>query len=131
MSATFEEQIEADCSVLLIRALLGQTVAAFGEDGLGLHGKNDLAIFYQIEDIDLTIMMNDDEPFGIVSLKPENYNASKFGHIYTDQNFLISIRKLLTDHHIDPTCIEYSEFDLQGDDYVSFDLDVVKLLDWA
>lgn len=133
MSATFEQQVEADCSVLLIRSLLGQTVAAFGEDGLGQHGRNDLAIHYVLEDIDLTVMVDSvtDEPFGVLSLKPENYHSSKFGHIMTDQNFLISVRKLLADHHIDPTCIEYSELDLQGDDYVSFDLDVVKLLDWA
>jgi hypothetical protein len=131
MSATFEQQIEADCSVLLIRALLGQTVAAFGEDGLGKHGRNDLAIHYTIEDIDLVIVIDDDEPLGQVALKLENYDASKFGHIMTDQNFLISVRKILTSQHIDPTCLEYSEFDMQGDDFVSFDLDVVKLLDWA
>jgi hypothetical protein len=131
MSATFEQQVEADCSVLLIRALLGQTVAAFGEDGLGKHGKNDLAIRYMLEDIDLTIMLDDDEPFGVVSLKPEGYDYTKFGHIATDQNFLLSVRNLLSAHHIDPTCIEYSEIDLQGNDYVTFDLDVVKLLDWA
>lgn len=131
MSATFEQQIEADCSVLLIRALLGQTVAAFGEDGLGKHGKNDLAIHYVIEDIDLVIVIDDDEPVGQVAVKLQGYDAAKFGHIVTDQNFLISLRKLLAAHHIDPTCIEYAEFDMQGDDFVSFDLDVAKLLDWA
>lgn len=131
MSATLEQQIEADCSVLLIRALLGQQVAAFGEDGLGKYGRNDLAIFFKIEDLDLTVAMDEGEPLGMVSVKPEGYNAASFGHIVTDQNFLISMQNLLKAHFIDPTCISYSDIDLQGDDYVSFDLDVVKLLDWA
>jgi len=132
MSATFEQQVEADCSVLLIRALLNQTVAAFGEDGLGKYGKNDLAIHYVIEDIDLVVSIDDDdEPLGMVSLKPKGYDAATYGPIVTDQNFLISVRKLLSAHHIDPTCIEYSEIDVQGKDYVAFDLDIVKLLDWA
>lgn len=132
MSTALEREIEADCSVLLIRSLLSQKVSAFGEDGLGKHGKNDRAMFYKIEDIDLDIIVDDTgEPFGTVCLKLEGYDSNQFGHIFTDQNFMIAIQALLKDHHIDPSSLEYSDLCLQGDDYVSLDINIPNLLDWV
>lgn len=132
MSTVLEREIEADCGILLIRSLLGKSVVAFGEDGLGNHGRNDLAVFYSVEDIALDVVMDDDgEPYGTILLKLSGYDASQFGHICSDTNFMISVRSLLKDQHIDPDCLKYSDIDLQGDDFVSLDIDVVKLLDWA
>lgn len=132
MSASLEKQIEADCSVLLIRALLGRNVAAFGEDGLGKYGTSSLAQFFTIEDIDLDVVIDqNDDIVGAVSLKLAKYKSSQVGHICTDLNFMISVKKLLADHHIDPACVQYSDLCLHGEDYVSLDIDVERLLDWA
>ena len=124
--------IEADCSVLLLRSLYQKTAVAFGEDGCGKHGTCDRPQYYKIEDIDVDINLGlNDEPLGMFALKLEGYESKEFGHICSDQNFLISIRKLLLDDHIDPDCITYAALEMQGDDYVAFDFDVGLMLDWA
>ena len=132
MTIPLEAMIEADCSVLLLRALYQKTAVAFGEDGLGKHGTCDRPQYYKIEDIAIDIALDDDdEPMGIVSLALEGYNSKDHGHICTDQNFLISVRNFLIGDHIDPTCVEYAELDVQGEDFVTLNLDVGLLLDWA
>lgn len=128
----FREEIEADCSVLMLRALYQKTLVAFGADGLGKYGKCDMPQYYDVEDIAVDVSIDEDDiPIGFVSLKLDGYDATKFGHICSDQNFLISIRKLLIADHIDPACISYSDVEFQGDDFVTFDLDIPLLLDWA
>lgn len=132
MSASVLQVIESDCSILMLRALLEKQVVAFGDDGLGKHGRCDQPQYFTIEDVQVDVLdPEDDEIYGIVFLKLLGYNSSKFGDICTDQNFLISIQKLLSAHHIDPACLTYGEIDIQGTTFVAMHLNVGLLLDWA
>lgn len=125
--------IEADCATLLLRALLNQTVAAFGDDGLGKHGTCPIPQYYKIVDVDVTIGMDivDSGVVGWVRLLLDSYDSADHGHIFTDKNFLISIRKLLQEHHIDQGSVKYGEISDQGENFVTLELDVGLLLDWA
>jgi len=133
MSASLQDQIEADASVLLCRAFLHKQVCAFGDDGLGDHGRHYLAQYYKVEDIDVTVELNEDtgDAIGVVSFKLEGYDSNRFGHISTDRNFLIRCRELLAADHIDPNVLSYAILEMQGDDFVTMDIDVPLLLDWA
>lgn len=133
MAASLQDQIEADASVLLCRAFLHKRVCAFGDDGLGQFGRHSLAQHYTVEDIDVTVELNEEtgDAIGVVSFKLTGYDSSLFGHIMTDQNFLIRCRELLTADHMDPKCLSYAILEMQGDDFVSMDIDVPLLLDWA
>lgn len=132
MSSSFREMVEADCSVLLIRALLNKTLVAFGDDGLGKYGRSTYPKTFTVRDMDVDVILDDDgSPSCVATLYLTGYDAADVGHIYTDQNFLISVRSALKADHIDPSCIEYSELCLQGDSFVTFDVDVKLLLDWA
>lgn len=123
--------IEADCATLLLRALLNQTVAAFGDDGLGKHGTCPIPQYYKIVDVDVTIGIIDSEALGCVRLLLDSYDSADYGHIFTDKNFLISVQKLLKDHHIDPDSVKYGNLSDQGWNFVTLELDVGLLLDWA
>jgi hypothetical protein len=123
--------IEADCATLLLRALLNQTVAAFGDDGLGKHGTCPIPQYYKIVDVDVTIGIIDSEALGCVRLLLEGYDSADHGDIFTDKNFLISVRKLLQEHHIDQGSVKYGELVDQGENFVTLELDVGLLLDWA
>jgi len=133
MKTSIEQVLEADCSVLLLRALFQQQVIAFGEDGLGKFGRNDRPKTFYVEDLDVEIVCDEygDDAQGFVMLKLQGYNSSDCGHVATDANMSISIRKLLVDQHIDPNCLTWAEECVQGNLYCTLEIDVSLLLEWA
>lgn len=132
MSASIAQVIEADCSVLLLRALLGKEVVAFGEDGLGKYGTSDRAHRFTIDDVQVDIELDDqDEPFGAAFIHLDGYHCDTVGDIVTDQNFLISLSKYLKAEHIDPACLKYAEIEIQGSNFVTMYIDIPTLLQWA
>lgn len=127
-----EKSIQEDVEILLVRALAGKTLAAFGEDGLGKHGTCDRAMFFAVDHLAAEIEIDmDDKVTGLVFISLDGYDSKTNGYICSDQNFLISLRKHLADHDIDPSCLEYADIDVQGNDYVVLEIDVIRLLDWA
>jgi hypothetical protein len=132
MPVTIKETIGADCGVLLFRALLNKSVSAFGEDGLGKYGKSDHPRFFDIADLDIDIAIDESGiPEGMLFINLADYDYQDVGHIATDRNFLICIREMLKAEHIDPECLSYSALDEQGENFVSMDIDIALLLDWA
>jgi len=127
-----ERELETDCSVLLLRSWFEKTIAVFGEDGFGKYGTNSMPLYFQIIDINVNLTMDeDDEPTCKVDLLLGGYDADVHGLIFTDQNFMISIKKLLVEQEIDPTCVSYASKEDQGASYVSLEVDVPTLLNWA
>lgn len=122
--------IEADCSILLFRALLDKHVVAFGDDGLGKYGRSEFSKAFTISDLEIFIDPQDNNT-GEVSLRLQEYDAADVGHIYTDQNFLISIGALLSTSNIGQKCLSYAGFESQGSNYVSLKIDVPTLLQWS
>lgn len=50
------------------------------------------------------------------------WNTEHDSLIYTDKNFRAELIKFLTDIGLDATDVGYSEYGMQGDDYVSLDV---------
>ena len=130
---TIEKQIEADVSVLMYRSFFEKEIHVFGEDGFGKYGRNDRAKTFKISDIkiDVSIDTNTSEVQGIVYLILDGYDENDCGLILSDQNAEISLRKLLKDEQIDPSCLTWADRSYQGKDYIVMFIDVPLLLDWA
>ena len=121
-----KKSIEDDCAILLTRSLLDKDVWAFGEDGLGKHGRSNMAFQFQIVDIDVCIIEFDDDTLTgkcLVSIKLDNYSSNTVGHICSDNNFMISIRKYLKDDFLDPECVSWAGIEMQGNNYASLYVD--------
>lgn len=98
-----------DVRILVERALLGKTVACFGEDGFGQHGRSDQPHHLTIEAIevittekwpDAVTMTFTIEVF--IAFPEDQYDGRKLC-VLTDRNFEISFGKLL-----DAECIDRS-----------------------
>lgn len=125
--------IEADCNILLKRALGGALVCAFGEDGFGRYGRHDQAMWFKVAIISSHFghTLKDGELGGIVQLWLLNYDADKVGHILTDLNFEICVRKLLSSAQIDPEVLSWPEdVNMQGNAFVAMEIDIPLLLGW-
>ena len=134
MIASFREVLEADTATLLCRALYSQPVVAFGDDGVGKYGRCSQPQTYTICDVDVDVEYDEDsgqDPTGLVVLTLAGYNSNQFGHVVTDQNLMIGLRKLLVAQHIDPSCLKWAPVDLQPEDGCTLFVDVPLLLDWA
>jgi hypothetical protein len=130
--ASVQQMVESDVSVLLLRALLGKTLVAFGDDGLGKHGRCDVPQYYEVQDLDICINLNeaDDTADGVVFISLTGYDAMRFGLILSDQNFLLSVRAALDAVGIDGSVLTYAEFAVQDQHDVAMAIDVKRLLDW-
>ncbi len=120
-----QETVEADCSVLLLRALMFKAIKAFGEDGDGKYGKNQFPIEFLVDD--MAVDVNDDLETGEVKIFLKNYDATQVGYIATDKNFVIGMNQYLEENYINPECLSYSPLNKQGRHFISFKLDVQKL----
>lgn len=126
--ASIQSVVEADCTILLMRALYKQPLVAFGDDGLGKYGKCSMPQTYTVDDVDVIVILEDNQ--GILGLVLDGYDAQKFGHIATDKNFMINVQQLLSAIGVDPTCVTYAPINRQGRNFVTFDFDIAKLLSW-
>ena len=118
-----------DAEILLTRALKGKSVSCFGVDGLGQHGTSDVAQTYAISRFDVDLFDIDAGfPGGLRTIYLDGYSASQFGHRSTDQNFKISLNKLLLDQHIDPECWDWAELVEQQEHAIVLELDFDKLI---
>jgi len=127
--------IEEDCQILLDRALLSKSICAFGEDGFGKHGRHERAMWFKIRSIDITIECDDDENpndvTGIASLKLEGYDSDAVGHIMTDHNFKICLDAFLKNGDIEPDTLTWpDDLEMQGDNFVTLNIDIGLLLGW-
>jgi len=128
--------IEEDVQILLDRALLSKSICAFGEDGLGKHGRHDRASWFKIKSVDITIECDEDDDYpeeiqGIASLKLEGYDSTVVGHIMTDHNFKICLDAFLKNTDIDPDSLTWpDDLEMQGDDFVTLNIDIGLLLGW-
>lgn len=123
-----------DCTVLLERALLGKTIAVFGEDGNGLHGRSDTPKFFVVESLRVELQPDNSSPSmfrGEVQIYLSGYSSDECGHICTDKNFDISIGELLAAASIDKSIFSWSDLSLQGRKSVNLTIDVPKLLGWV
>lgn len=132
--STLSYLIEADCAVLILRALLEKEVVAFGDDGLGKFGRSSIPKTFTITDIGIDVACDDqtgDDATCIAKLYLDGYHKDQVGHVVTDQNLMISIRKHLIDNAIDPNCVKYAELSEQGDNFCAVCFDVPLLLEWS
>jgi hypothetical protein len=69
--------------------------------------------------------VNDEGDFGelCVYFDTTSWDVNKDGLIYTDKLFLAELKKVLTEQGFDASGISYSEQGMQGDNYVSLDVD--------
>lgn len=125
---TLSMVIEEDCTVLLERALLRQTVCAFGEDGCGMHGKSDTPAFFDIVDIHVDVVELHAAVQAKASICLRGYNHNDVGHIQTDKNFDISFDAILKASNIPRNAFTWAPIDEQLQGCVTFYLDVTKLL---
>ena len=145
MIPDFSKLLQDDCDILLTRALLGKTVACFGEDGFGQFGTSTLAKHFTISRVETSIKVdqNLDIEKAEVTLSLDGYSGLHDGLLWTDQNFLISARGLLKAQCIDPKAIEWPpvtaetviDYDdtipTQGvDNTVTLLIDPKKIVDW-
>lgn len=130
--ASTQQLIESDVSVLLLRALLHETLVAFGDDGLGKHGRCDMPQYYEVADLNIIVDLNeaDDTATGVVFLALNGYDAMRFGLVLSDQNFLLSVQNCLERHGIDRSVLTYAAYGAQDRYSVALDIDVKRLLDW-
>jgi hypothetical protein len=131
---TISTLIEADCATLILRALLSKSVVAFGDDGLGKYGRSQIPRTFLIHNIDVDVECDDqtgDDATCTAKLYLEGFHKDDVGHVATDQNLLISLRQHLKDAEIDPSCIRFADYALQGDDYCTLHFDVQLLLQWS
>lgn len=125
MMIPIQESLEADCSVLLMRALMNKSIKTFGEDGDGKYGRSQYPLDFIVED--MAVDINSDLETGEVKLFLKDYASRKHGFIATDKNFVISMNNFLEENFIDPKCLSYSPINKQGYHFVSFLLNVPKL----
>ena len=134
MTTSVKMLIEEDCTVLLERALIRQTLCAFGEDGFGQHGRSDIPHYYDVVDLRVNIEADDDHQptvvSGTVSICLRGYDADKVGHIQTDRNFDISLNAALSAAGISTKSLMWAPIDEQAHGCVTFYLDVAELLGW-
>lgn len=82
--------------------------------------------------------VNEEEDFGELRVyfnaeAPSGWDIRKDGLIYTDSGFAAGLRQLLEKLGFTPAAaddVEYSEQGMQGDDYVSLDVDKAFLDEW-
>ena len=126
--------IEEDCIIALERALLGKTLCAFGEDGLGQHGRSDSPHYYDVVDVNVHIDADDDDSPTIVSggliVTLLGYDSNVTGHIMTDGNFDISLGDALEAAGLSRQCLAWAPLSAQGRSSVVFHIDVGELLEW-
>lgn len=134
MSTSVKMIIEEDCTLILERALLRQTLCAFGEDGFGLYGKSDTPVFYDVVDLRVDIEADDDHQptvvSGTVSICLRGYDADVVGHIQTDRNFDIALKVVLTAAGVSPKSLIWASINEQAHGCVTFYIDVAELLGW-
>jgi hypothetical protein len=122
--------LEEDSTALLERALLGETVCAFGEDGFGKHGKNSFASWYVVSGIDVNVV---DVPIvhGTVTITLHGYNSDVTGLVMTDKNLEISLGAHLKAAGIDAGSLEWQEdTDSQGTGSVTMNINFDLLFGW-
>lgn len=95
--------------------------------GDGLWSKVARAV--EIVDMRLTYV-SDDKDFGelCVYFNTANWDVERDGLIYTDRQFLAELNEFLFVHGL--TTVDYSEQGMQGDDYVSCDVDEAFISAW-
>lgn len=129
---TIVKQIEADCTILLRRALVSHVVSAFGDDGCGKHGRSSTPVFYTVSNVEVELGADDEDSptvlTGTAWIFLQGYDASKVGYILTDKNFEISIRQLLITESILPDALKWADISDQGECTVAMTVDVEKLL---
>lgn len=60
----------------------------------------------------------------------DTWDVSKDGLIYTDKRFMRELRDMLTQMGLDGNDVEYSEQGMQGDEYVSCDVEAAFIASW-
>ena len=77
----------------------------------------------QVTDMKLGFIDNDEEYGELrVYFNPETYPVKTLGLIYTDERFLLELRRLLRLHCFNADDVGYSEQGMQGRDFVSLDI---------
>jgi hypothetical protein len=82
----------------------------------------------------IEICYTDEElEYGIIKtfFKKSDWNPEKHGHIYTDRKWLADFRKLCNSIGLPGRDVEYTEWGLQGNDYVSLGVGKKFLKAWA
>lgn len=76
---------------------------------------------------------SEDKNFGElrVYFNPATWDISRHGLIYTDGKFLTELRLFLDSHGLPGSDVSYSEQGMQGDNYVSLDVEGFFLSSWA
>lgn len=78
-----------------------------------------------VEIVDMRLgYIADDKEFGelCVYFNDKHWDVNIDGLIYTDETFLNDLRQFLVLHNL-PATVDYSEQGMQGDDYVSLDVE--------
>lgn len=119
--------IGEDLYALFTRALLNQSIAAFGADGCGKYGTHPFAQYFKIEAITIDAYMDEDDHVdAFVNLHLENYSASQL-QMCTDKNAILSVQNLLSAAMIDRTSISWAPISRQQEKCICFSIDLKKL----
>lgn len=133
MNETMIREIANDCAILLRRALWGKSIACFGIDGFGIFGQTNQAQIYPIAEFSIRIDMDNDDadfPGAKLELELAGYDANKYGHVLTDQNFMISLNALLKAEELGADIWSWGLAAEQPSNGIILNLDIPKLLQW-
>lgn len=102
---------------------------SFNTNGSGFHSNE--AKVVQIKSMDVA-RQADGAKFGELRIffDVASWDTEKDGLIYTDKQFLADAKDYLTRAGYDASELHYSEYGMQGDDFVSFDVDGKFLATW-
>jgi len=86
-----------------------------------------------VEIVDMYVCcVGEDKDFGElrVVFNTQDWDVNVDGLIYTDKQFMTEMRAFLTAHGLAGADVEYSEQGMQGDDYVSCDIEDKFIATW-
>lgn len=122
-------KVKKDAIKLFTDLFVGQTIKAFGEDSDCLWANQPKELSFKVVEVDVPYVAEEGyKGFISVNMRLQDYDEEKIGSVYTDTKFLKNVRDIVEQANLNPDSINYSEYGLQGKDYVNFDVSYAELI---
>lgn len=125
--------LAGDMVILLDRALTGQSLTFFGEDGGGRYGASSFHVTHRISAFDVQVTTFSDDVAEVqaeLRIFLDGYSSSVSGHAVTDGNLRISLNNLLRAQDIEAAALDWADISKQGSDFICLSINAQKLLSW-
>ena len=111
----------------LEKKLVGSTIKALGEEGDSIWSQNDKELTFEITKVSAHYAWCSEKEnlvYSNLDVKLKNYNADKYGILYTSKKAEKSMKQLISQVLGKSANISWSEQGMQGDKYVNFDFSI-------